>query len=279
MVSQRGVLNLFHSDGAAQRLGAARQRHAAVRHRRRTARSRAGARILPLIDIDNARFPIMGGLVAARAAAGAARCRGLGLRARGRCARGRYHPALRGHRHRREGGRVTGVRTTRGSSARARSGWRSPATPRGWRRWPGWTADRKPCAAGLRQRGRQAADPFGGHLRRRAFLHQPVRQGRAGVRRRSGRLQFSYAQRGNLPMLEDVWTAGIAMMPVAVAAARSAQLGRRDGHDDRRLARSSAARRSKDCTSTPAGAMAASRRRRPPAGASPGRSPRTSRTS
>ena len=46
-------------------------------------------------------------------------------------------------------------------------------------------ADRKPCAAGVRIGGHEAADPERHHLRRRPFLHQPVRQGRSGVRRRS----------------------------------------------------------------------------------------------
>ena len=42
MVSQRGVLNLFHSDAQRDACRPARERHAAARRRRRTARPRRG---------------------------------------------------------------------------------------------------------------------------------------------------------------------------------------------------------------------------------------------
>jgi hypothetical protein len=51
-------------------------------------------------------------------------------------------------------------------------------------------ADRKPCAAGLCLRGAEAADRRRDDLWRRAFLCQPVRQGRPRFRRRHRRLQF-----------------------------------------------------------------------------------------
>ena len=46
----------------------------------------------------------------------------------------------------------------------------------------------------------------------------------------------SYAQRGNLPIVEDVLEAGMALMPLLGRAARAAPMGRRRGHDDGRLA-------------------------------------------
>ena len=46
----------------------------------------------------------------------------------------------------------------------------------------------------------------------------------------------SYAQRGNLPMVEDVCEGGMALMPMIGRAAHAAHLGRRHGHVDGRLA-------------------------------------------
>ncbi|MCC7282281.1 MAG: FAD-dependent oxidoreductase, partial [Acetobacteraceae bacterium] len=66
MMSQRGVLNLFHSDA---------QRHAAARRGNAMRLSGIDAELLdregvrrycPLIDLDNARFPVMGGLLQPR---------------------------------------------------------------------------------------------------------------------------------------------------------------------------------------------------------------------
>ncbi len=112
MVSQRGVLNLFHSDaqrdaytgGQCDRLhgvDADLLDRAAVR------------KMLPFLDFDNARFPIQGGLPAAprRTVRHDAR---LGL-----CPR-RRQPGVASSQNcevtgiRRENGRVTGVETNRG---------------------------------------------------------------------------------------------------------------------------------------------------------------------
>ena len=66
MMSQRGVLNLFHSDA---------QRHAATRRGNAMRLSGIDAELLdregvrqfcPLVDLDNARFPVMGGLLQRR---------------------------------------------------------------------------------------------------------------------------------------------------------------------------------------------------------------------
>ena len=46
----------------------------------------------------------------------------------------------------------------------------------------------------------------------------------------------SYAQRGNLPTVEDVMEAGVALIPALGARAHAALLGRHHGHVDGRLA-------------------------------------------
>ena len=233
--------------------------------------------MLPYLDFDNARFPIQGGLLQRRGGtvrhdavawgyARAADQRGVDIV---------QNCEVTGIRV--EGGRVIGVDTAQGLRARrqgrarlrrqllARRGAGRPAA-----------ADREPRAAGLRVGGHQAADRQRHHLRRRPLLHQPVRQGRAGVRRRHRRLQFLRPARqpaGRRGRVRERHGADAD----ARAAAAAAQLGRPHGHVDGRLAdhRQDADRRAS--ISTPAGATAASRRRRPRAGASPTPSPATSR--
>src|SRR5213592_4967432 len=66
MVSQRGVLNLFHSDAqrdAAARRGNAMRMHGVDAELLDTAGVR---RMYPFLDFDNARFPIYGGLLQRR---------------------------------------------------------------------------------------------------------------------------------------------------------------------------------------------------------------------
>ncbi len=75
------------------------------------------------------------------------------------------------------------------------------------------------------------------HVRGRSFLHQPVRQGRAGVRRRYRRLQQLRAARQSAHARRCVAKRGMALMPAELArCAHAAQLGRGDGHVDGRLA-------------------------------------------
>ena len=82
----------------------------------------------------------------------------------------------------------------------------------------------------------------------------------------------TYAQRGNLPTVEDIIEGGVALWPGPRAAARPAALGRIGRHDAWTAVRSSTARRSTASISTAAGTTAASRPRQPPAGASRTRS-------
>ena len=129
---------------------------------------------------------------AARAAAprGMTRWSGV-MRARRRSARRRYRAELRGDRDHVEDGRAVGVETTRGVIRAKKIGLVVAGN-----------SSRLAAMAGLRlpieshvlqafvTRGHQAAGRSRHHLRRRPFLHQPVRQGRPGVRRRHRRLQL-----------------------------------------------------------------------------------------
>ena len=191
MVSQRGVLNLYHSD--AQRDAFARRGNAMRLHGADAELLDADEvrRMVPYLDFDNARFPIQGGLLQRRG--GTARHDAVvwGYARARRPARRRHRAELRGDRHRiATGGRVTGVDTTRGAIAPARSGSRWPAIPRASRRWRACGCRSKATCCRLSSPRPQAADRHGDHLRRRAFLHQPVGQGRPGVRRRYRRLQL-----------------------------------------------------------------------------------------
>ena len=78
----------------------------------------------------------------------------------------------------------------------------------------------------------------------------------------------SYAQRGNLPTVEDVCEGGMALMPMHRPPAHPALTGAASWTCRWTARRSSITRRSRASISTPAGATAASRRRRHRAGAS-----------
>jgi hypothetical protein len=192
MFSQRGIVNLCHTD--AQMDEAATRRGNAMRlqrHRRRAARPPPGA----------------GHGAAARLFARAASRRG-----RPGAAARRHRPPRRGRlglcpRRRprrvdiiqncevtgflRDGERIVGVETTRGEIRAEKVGDRGRRQHRTSRRQGGPApADREPRAAGLRVGAAQAADRHGRHLRRRPPLRLPVRQGRPGLRRRHRRLQL-----------------------------------------------------------------------------------------
>ena len=134
-------------------------------------------------------------------------------------------------------GRITGVETTRGP-IRRQEGRRS--------RWPG-NSSRVAAMAGLRL-------PIESHVLQ-AFVSEGLKPLIPGVitfgaghfyisQSDKGGLVFggdidgynSYAQRGNLPSIEDVCEGGMALMPMIGRAARAAPLGRHHGHVDGRLA-------------------------------------------
>ena len=177
---------------AARRLCAARQRHAAARRRCRAARPRAGARSWCRSSISTMRaFPFAAGCCS-RAAARCGTTRSPGAmpapptNAASTSSRIARRPAFASRR-----ARARASRPRRASSAPTR--WRWPCAGNSTR-VASMAGLRLPIeshvGAGLRHRGRQARDRRGDDLRRRTFLCQPVRQRRAGVRRRYRGLQF-----------------------------------------------------------------------------------------
>ena len=214
MVSQRGVLNLFHSDAAARRLCPARQRHAAARRRCRAARPREVRRHGAVARLRQCPLPDPGRPAAAARRHGAPRRGRLGLRPRRRRARRRHHPELRGHRHP-DRGRPRRRRRdhARVSSARRRSAWRSPATPRASPRWPGL---RLPIESHVLQAFvSEGIKPLLDIVITFGAGHFYISQSDKGGLVFGGDIDGynSYAQRGNLPMVEDVCEGGMALMP------------------------------------------------------------------
>ncbi|ODN69255.1 sarcosine oxidase subunit beta family protein [Methylobrevis pamukkalensis] len=214
MVSQRGVLNLYHSD--AQRDGYARRGNAMRLHGVDAelldeAQVRAMA---PFLDFDNARFPIRGGLLQKRGGTarhdavvwGYARAADrLGVDIIENC---EVTGLVR------EGGNITGVETTRGAIFAGKTALAVAGN-----------TSRVASMAGLRL-------PIESHALQ-AFVSEGVKPLIPGVitfgaghfyvsQSDKGGLVFggdidgynSYAQRGNLPVIRDVCEGGMALMPM-----------------------------------------------------------------
>jgi methylglutamate dehydrogenase subunit A len=213
MVSQRGVLNLFHSD--AQRDAFARRGNAMRLHGADAELlDRAAVRKLhPYLDFDNARFPIQGGLLQPRGGtvrhdavawgyARAADRRGVDML---------QNCEVTGIRV--EGGRAVGVETGRGFIRAKKIGLACAGN-----------SSRVAAMAGLRL-------PIESHVLQ-AFVSEAIKPLVNGVvtfgaghfyvsQSDKGGLVFggdidgynSYAQRGNLPTVEDVCESGLALMP------------------------------------------------------------------
>ncbi len=214
MVSQRGILNLFHSDA---------QRDAYRRRGNAMLLSGADAQMLdrdalremvPFLNYDNARFPIKGALMQARA--GTARHDGVAWGyARGADSRGVdliQNCEVTGMKI--EAGKILGVETTRGFIGAGKVGV---------------------AVAGNSSRVMSMADkrlPIESHVLQ-AFVSEGLKPTIPGVitfgaghfyvsQSDKGGLVFggdidgynSYAQRGNLPVVEDVLEGGMALMPM-----------------------------------------------------------------
>ena len=213
MVSQRGVLNLYHSD--AQRDAFARRGNA-MRLAGADAEmldADAVRRMLPFLDFDNARFPIKGGLLQRRG--GTARHDAVvwGY-ARGASDRGVdiiQNCEVTGFI--RDGDRIVGVETTRGTIGARKVGLAVAGS-----------SSRLAALAGLRL-------PIESHVLQ-AFVSEAIKPFIPGVvtfgaghfyisQSDKGGFVFggdidgynSYAQRGNLPTVEDVCEGGMALMP------------------------------------------------------------------
>jgi methylglutamate dehydrogenase subunit A len=214
MVSQRGVLNLFHSD--AQRDAAARRGNAMRLHAvdAELLDRTAVRRMLPFLDFDNARFPIMGGLLQRRG--GTARHDAV-VWGYARAASDRGVDIIQNCEVTgmiREGDRVVGVETTRGAIRATKVAMAVAGN-----------TSRLTAMAGLRM-------PIESHVLQ-AFVSEAVKPLIPGVvtfgaghfyisQSDKGGLVFggdidgysSYAQRGNLPTVEDVCESGMALMPM-----------------------------------------------------------------
>lgn len=213
MVSQRGVLNLYHSD--AQRDAFARRGNAMRLHGvdAELLDKEAVRKMVPFLDFDNGRFPIHGGLLQRRGgtvrhdavAWGYARAADqLGVDIIQNC-------EVKGFRI--EGDKVVGVETTRGFIGAGKVGLAVAGS-----------SSRVAAMAGLRL-------PIESHVLQ-AFVTEAIKPFIDGVvtfgaghfyisQSDKGGLVFggdldgynSYAQRGNLPVVEDVCEGGMALMP------------------------------------------------------------------
>ncbi len=214
MHSQRGLINLFHSDG--QRDAFARRGNAMLAQGDDAELlDRDGVRrLLPYLDFDNTRFPIYGGLLHRRGGtarhdavawgyARAADRRGVDLIQN--CEVTGIDIA---------GGRVTGVQTTRGpirakkvgivvagrsSQVAAMAGMRLPIESHVLQAF---------VTEGLK--------PVIDHVISFGMGHFYISQSDKGGLVFGGDLDFyaSYAARGNLPMVEHVMEAGMTLMPM-----------------------------------------------------------------
>jgi sarcosine oxidase subunit beta len=213
MVSQRGIVNLYHTD--AQRDAYIRRGNAILMHGADAELlDRDGvAKLLPFLDFDNARFPIKGGLLQRRGGtvrhdavawgyARAADRRGVDIIEN--CEVTGFRIAA---------GKVVGVETTRGAIGAAKVGIVVAGN-----------TSRVAAMAGLEL-------PIESHALQ-AFVSEAIKPYIDGVvtfgaghfyisQSDKGGLVFggdiegynSYASRGNLPVIEDVAECGMALMP------------------------------------------------------------------
>ena len=214
MMSQRGIINLFHSDG--QRDAAARRGNA-MRNRGDDAEllDRAAVRhLLPYLDFDNIRFPIYGGLLHRRGGTARHDAVAWGY-ARGADSRGVdliQNCEVTGIDI--ENGVVKGVQTTRGpirapkvgivvagrsSQVAAMAGMRLPIESHVLQAF---------VTEGLK--------PVIDHVISFGMGHFYISQSDKGGLVFGGDLDFyaSYAARGNMPMMEHVMEAGMTLMPM-----------------------------------------------------------------
>ncbi len=213
MVSQRGVLNLYHSD--AQRDGFARRGNAMRLHGvDAELLDREGVRkLVPFLNFDNARFPVHGGLLQRRGGTVRHDAVAWGY---ARAADRRGVDIIQNCEVKKilvEDNRVAGVETSRGPIRARKIGLAVAGN-----------SSRVAAMAGLKL-------PIESHVLQ-AFVSESIKPFIDGVvtfgaghfyisQSDKGGLVFggdldgynSYAQRGNLPVVEDVCEGGMALMP------------------------------------------------------------------
>lgn len=219
MVSQRGVLNLYHSD--AQRDAYARRGNAMRMHgvdAELLSRTEV-RRMLPFLDFDNARFPIRGGLLQRRG--GTARhdavVWGYARSASDRGVDIVQNCEVKGFL--REGARIVGVATSRGDIRAGKVGVSVAGSSSKLATLAGL---RLPIESHVLQAFvSEAIKPFIDTVVTFGAGHFYISQSDKGGLVFGGDIDGynSYAQRGNLPTVEDVCESGVALMP-AISRAR-----------------------------------------------------------
>jgi sarcosine oxidase subunit beta len=213
MMSQRGVLNLFHSD--SQRDVMARRGNAmrlegidAELLDREQVRA-----MIPIVDMDNARYPVYGGLLQRRGGTARHDAVAWGF-ARGADARGVdivQHCEVTGIR--REGNRVTGVETTRGYIGAKKIGI---ATAGHTSHVAAMAGIRLPIESHILQAWvSEAIKPMLHTVVSFGAGHFYISQSDKGGLVFGGHLDGypSYGRRGTLPLMEEVLAEGMAMIP------------------------------------------------------------------
>ncbi len=214
MHSQRGLINLFHSDG--QRDAFARRGNAMINQGDDAVLlDREGVRRhLPYLDFDNHRFPVYGGLLHPRGGTARHDAVAWGY-ARGADSRGVdliQNCEVTGIDI--EGGRVTGVQTTRGA-IRARKVAIVVAGRSG--QVAAMAGMRLPIESHVLQAFvTEGLKPVIDHVVSFGMGHFYISQSDKGGLVFGGDLDFyaSYASRGNLPMKEHVMDAAMSLMPM-----------------------------------------------------------------
>ena len=214
MHSQRGLINLFHSDG--QRDAFARRGNAMINQGDDAVLlDRAGVREhLPYLDFDNVRFPVYGGLLHPRGGTARHDAVAWGY-ARGASRLGVdliEHCEVTGIDV--QGGRVTGVQTTRGAIAAKKvaivvAGRSSQVAAMAGLTLP---IESHVLQAFVTEGLKPAID----HVVSFGMGHFYISQSDKGGLVFGGDIDFysSYAARGNLPMVEHVMEAAMTLMPV-----------------------------------------------------------------
>ncbi len=214
MVSQRGIINLFHSD--AQRDAYARRGNTMVAQGDDAILlDRAGVRaLLPYLDYDAARFPIYGGLYHPRGGTARHDAVAWGY-ARGADQRGVdliQNCAVTGIRM--TGGKVTGVETTKGPIRAKKVAIVVAGRSSQVAAMAGLTL---PIESHVLQAFvTEGLKPVMDHVVTFGKGHFYISQSDKGGLVFGGDLDFyaSYAARGNLPMAEHIMEAGMALMPM-----------------------------------------------------------------
>ena len=138
----------------------------------------------------------------------------------------------------RDGDRITGVTTTRGEIRAKKVAVAVAGSTGRVMQLAGidTTADREPCAAGLRLGIAEAVRRHASSPSARAIstCRSPTRAAWSIGGDIDG--YNSYAQRGNLPIVEEVMSEMLALFPALARVRAAALLGRRHGHVDGRLA-------------------------------------------